>query len=317
MGYYLGVDLGGTNLRVAVATESLEILGCVKRPTPSNATSAEITDAILRAVDGACDDAGCEPSAVVAAGIGSVGPFDYDAGTIEDPSNIPGVERPIALVDPLRERLAVETVVLDNDAVCGVIAEAQFAEPTPESMVYLTVSTGIGAGVIVDGRVLSGRNVAEVGHMTLDPAGTMRCGCGRDGHWEAYAGGANVPAYARTLADAESIETALPIETGAVTTEELFDALGDDPLADRVVDELGRWNTLGVANVVQAFAPGEVTVGGAIALNNRDAVLGPIRRNLAEHVMVDVPTIRPAAAGEDAVLYGAIISARDRVADAP
>lgn len=317
MEHYLGVDLGGTNMRAAVATDSLEILGRAATATPQNVTAAEIVDELLRTVDRACATADCALSDIVAAGIGSVGPIDRDCGTIESPANIAGTGRSIDLVDRLREHLQIDTVVLRNDADCGVIAEARLAAQSPENLVYLTFSTGIGAGVIVDGRVLSGENgnAAEVGHMMLDPAELMRCGCGRDGHWEAYAGGANIPAYARTIHEQESVETKLPIETDDVTTADIFDALGADPLADRVVDRLGRWNTLGVANVVQSFTPSVIAVGGAVALDNREAVLGPIRRNLADHVMVDVPEIRPAAAGEDAVLYGAIISASDEFLD--
>lgn len=317
MGHYLGIDLGGTNMRAAVATDSLEILGHARTATPQHATGDEIVDELLRTVDRARADAGCAVSDIVAAGIGSVGPIDRAAGTIENPANIDRAERSVDLVVRLREYLGSEAVVLRNDADCGVIAEARLAEQRPENMVYLTLSTGIGAGVIVDGNVLSGENgnAAEVGHMTLDPEGLMRCGCGRDGHWEAYAGGANIPAYARTIHETESVGTDLPIESDALTAKDVFGALGEDPLADRVVDRVGRWNTLGVANVVQAFTPSRIAVGGAVALHNPEAVLGPIRRNLADHVMVDVPAVRPAAAGEDVVLYGAIISATDEFAD--
>lgn len=311
MGYYLGIDLGGTNLRAAVATESLDIRGKAKVSTPQDAPGSEITAELLRTVEQACTAGDCELSDIVAAGIGSVGPLDREAGVIEGPANISGTVTPVELVEPLRERLQTDVITLSNDAVCGVVGERYFADPAPANLVYLTISTGIGAGVTVDGEVLSGAggNVGEVGHMTIDPAERMRCGCGLGGHWEAYAGGANIPRYAKQLSRSESIETELPTESEDLTAKDIFEKLDDDSLADRVVERIGHWNTLGVANVIQAFAPSEVAVGGAVALNHGDAILDPIRRNIENHVMIDIPEIRLSAGGDDIVLYGAVLSA--------
>jgi len=321
MDYYLGIDLGGTNLRAAVATsrcESLDIHGKAKVSTPQNASGSEITAALLQTVERACAEAGCESSDIAAAGIGSVGPLNPEAGVIEGPANITGTENPVKLVEPLRKRLQTDVISFNNDAVCGVIGERYFADPVPENLVYLTISTGIGAGVIVDGEVLSGAdgNVGEVGHMTLDPAERMRCGCGLGGHWEAYAGGANIPRYAKELAQSESVQTDLPIESEHLTAKDIFEKLGNDPLANRVVERIGHWNTLGVANVIQTFAPSEIAVGGAIACNNAEAILNPIRQNIDTHVMIDIPEIRLSAGGEDIVLCGAVLSAVTALSEA-
>lgn len=313
MSQYLGVDIGGTNLRAAVATDSPEVVGRAATATPQNADAAAITDAMIDTVERACADADCAPTSLAAAGIGSVGPLDTDAGTIESPANITGTERPVALVEPLRELLGTDRVVLRNDAVCGVVGESHLADTPAENLVYLTVSTGIGAGVIVDGNVLSGAdgNVGEVGHLTLDPAGRMRCGCGRPGHWEAYAGGANIPGYARELRREHSVGTELPVDSDELGAAEIFEAAGEDPLADLVLERVSHWNTLGVANLIQAFAPSEIAIGGAVALNNPETVLDPIRRDVWDHVMVPVPDIHLSASGEDVVLYGAILSAQE------
>jgi glucokinase len=318
MGQYLGVDIGGTNLRAAVATEPPAVAGRATTATPQKADAAAITEAMTDAVERACADAGCAPSSVAAAGIGSVGPLDTDAGAIEGPSNITGTERPVPLVESLRGLLGTDRIVLRNDAVCGVVAESHFADTGADNLVYLTVSTGIGAGVIVDGNVLSGAdgNVGEVGHLTLDPDGRMRCGCGKAGHWEAYAGGANMPDYARELHREQAIETELPVDAEGFSAAEIFAAAGEDALADRVLERVSHWNALGVANLIHAFAPSEIAVGGAVALNNPEAVVGPIRRNVGDHLMVEVPDIHLSASGEDVVLYGAILSAKESYPEA-
>lgn len=317
MAQYLGVDIGGTNLRAAVAAGGLEILGRATTATPQDATAADITDEVIDTVERACVEADCRPHSLVAAGIGSVGPLDREAGTIAGPANITGMERPISLVEPLAELLGTDRIVLRNDTVCGVVAESELAGDPAENLAYLTVSTGIGAGVIVDGHILSGSdgNVGEIGHLTLDPAGQMRCGCGRDGHWEAYAGGAHIPRYAEYLSQKESVDTDLPVGTDALDAADVFDAAGADPLADRVLERIARWNTLGVANLIQAFSPSEIAVGGAVALNNAEMVVDPIRRNVGDHIMVETPDIRLSVNGEDGVLYGAILSARERYLD--
>jgi glucokinase len=310
MSYYLGIDVGGTNVRVAVATEDATILGRASAATPTSG-SAAVTDEIIRLVELACDNGGVALERVRAVGVGSAGPFDEDSGAIATSPNLSD-SAPIQIVKPLENLLAPDSIVLRNDAICGAIAERHFADDAVENAVYLTISTGIGAGVIVDDDLLfgTGGNAAEVGHMTVDPAGRMTCGCGRPGHWEAYCGGANIPDYAASVANEASIESDLPLGEAGFTAEDVFDALGDDQLADLVVDRIGHWNAIGVANTIQAFAPTRITVGGAVALNNPSAILDPIRRRVPDRVMIDVPVIELTDLGEDIVLKGAILSAQ-------
>lgn len=310
MSYYLGIDVGGTNVRVAVATEDVTIIGRASGATPTTGPAA-IADEIIRLVELACADGGVALEAVRAVGVGSAGPFDEDSGTIATSPSLSD-DGPVPMVKPLGDLLDPDSIVLRNDAICGAIVERHFADGTVENAVYLTMSTGIGAGVVVDGDLLFGAdgNGAEIGHMTIDPAGEMTCGCGRPGHWEAYCGGANIPGYATSLASERSIESDLPLGEAAFTAKDVFDALGDDELADLVVDRIGHWNAIGVANTIQAFAPTRITVGGAVALNNPSAILDPIRRRVPKRVMIDVPAIELTDLGEDIVLKGAILSAR-------
>jgi len=178
-------------------------------------------------------------------------------------------------------------------------------------MVYLTISSGIGAGVAVDGNVLSGwdGNAGEVGHMTVDPHGFMTCGCGLDGHWEGYCSGNNIPKYARELHEETRSRPPLPIEDPDFSAVDVFEAAGEDTFADHVIAQVAHWNAMGVANVIHAYAPLVVSVGGAVALNNPELVLDPIREKLADMVFINVPEVRLTELGDDVVVKGALASA--------
>jgi glucokinase len=218
----------------------------------------------------------------------------------------------VALVDPLSALLSTDRIALHNDATAGVLGERRFGD-APEHVVYLTVSTGIGAGAVVDDHLLSGwrGNAAEVGHLTVDPAGRRTCGCGGAGHWEAYCSGANVPGYARDLHDGGP--TSLALEDPSLDAADVFAAAADDALAARVVDRIGDWNAVGVAALVHAYAPQVVVVGGGVACNHPDRLLDPIRARVPAHAATPVPTIRLTDAGDDAVVRGALASAIDLV----
>jgi glucokinase len=311
MARYAGVDLGATNVRAVVADGSGEPIGRDRCATPQGPSGIAVTEAVLSVVRGACEDADLAPESLTAAGVGSIGPLDLAEGAVAEPANLPDTIEHVPLVGPIRELIDSERVYLHNDTSAGVIGQRFYSDLNPDDMVYLTISSGIGAGVTVDGNVLSGwdGNAGEVGHVTVDPEGRMPCGCGRDGHWEAYCSGDNVPAYAAYVHDREGIETDLPVHDPEFSAADLFAAVGDDPLADDVVDRLADWNAIGVATVVSAYAPLVVYVGGAVALNNPEAVVDPIRERLDDLVMSNVPEIRLTSLGEDVVVLGAVASA--------
>ena len=311
MASFVGVDLGATNVRAAVADEDGRVLATARQRTPRGPNGIAVTEAVLDTVRAACADAGVDPADVSAAGVGSIGPLDLAEGAADSPANLPVGTVP--LVGPLSNLVDSERVHLHNDAVAGVIGERFHADRNPDDMAYVTISSGIGAGVAVDGHVLAGwdGNAAEVGHMVVDPAGRQTCGCGRDGHWEAYCSGENIPSYARSIAEEDGgVETALPLEDDDFSAKHVFEHTdAGDEFAARVVDRIGFWNAVGVTNLVQAYAPIVVSVGGAVALNNPEQVLGPIRDHLDRDVFNNVPEVRLTSLGEDVVLRGAVASA--------
>ena len=308
MATYAGVDLGGTNVRAVVADADGTILGSHKQAAPRGPNGLAVTEAILDCLREASAAAGVEPQSTRAAAIAAAGRLDLTEGLVE-PTNIPVGEVPLR--GPVSNLLATDDIHLHKDVAAGVIGERYHAARNPDDMAYLTISSGIGAGIAVDGSILSGwdGNAGEVGHMTVDPTGTMTCGCGHDGHWEAYCSGANIPEYARVLwTEADRPDTAMPIESDEFAAADVF-AHADDRFADRIVERLADWNALGVANLVHAYAPLVVSVGGAVALNNESLVVEPIRERLEGLVMTNVPEIRLTDFGDDVVVQGALASA--------
>jgi glucokinase len=308
MAYHVGVDLGATNVRAIVGDGDGTVVGRDRRETPRGPSGIVVTETVLSAVRAACRDADVDPDSVAAAGVGSIGPLDLAAGTVTSPANLPDSVESVPLVGPL-EHLVDAPVSLHNDTSAGVIGERFHAARNPDDMVYLTISSGIGAGVCVDGHVLSGwdGNAGEIGHATLDPDGELACGCGGAGHWEAYCSGTAIPRYARHLHD--GTPTDLPLEDPALSAADVFAAAGGDDLADRVLEGVAEFNALGVAALIHAYAPIVVHVGGAVALNNPEVVLGGLRERVPDHVMTNVPEIRLTSLGDDAVLEGALASA--------
>jgi len=310
MPYYAGVDLGATNVRAAVADDRGRFVATHRRETPQGPSGIAVTEAVLDALRAACADAGIDPIELRATGIGSIGPLDLAAGAVDGPANLPDSIDRIPLTGPVEELVGSGPVSLHNDTNAGVIGERFYSERNPDDMVYLTISSGIGAGVAVDGEVLDGwdGNAGEVGHMVVDPEGRRVCGCGRAGHWEAYSSGENIPEYARMLAD--EFDTDLPVEEPEFDAKAVFDAAGEDPLADEVIERVGRWNAIGVTHIAQAYAPLVVYVGGGVTLNNEDLVLGPIRERVDESMVFNnVPDVQLTSLGEDVVLRGAVASA--------
>jgi len=310
MSYHLGLDIGASNLRCALAADGEEFVAQTTRQTPQGPTVEAFTDGVEAAVVDTLAEAGVTPVQVDGAGIASIGPLDVAAGLIRETVNLDADLVDIPICATVESCLPGVSVWLCNDAIAGVIAEYCEGEPA-ENLAYVTFSSGIGAGVVVDGHVLRGEggNAAEVGHITLDPRASPPCGCGGRGHWEGFAGGENIPAYAAELAGAAGFDDALLADEPTAAT--IFEAYGEDPLATEIVDRVGDWNAQGMAVLVQAFAPRRVAVGGAVALNNEALVLGPIRERIDQYLMdpESVPEIRLTEFGDEVVLRGALLLA--------
>jgi glucokinase len=309
---YAGIDLGATNVRAEVADDHGSVVGSVRTATPQGPSGIAVTEAVLDALRSACADAGVDPTDVQAVGIASIGPLDLAAGVVEHPSNLPDTIDRIPLTGPVSKLVDSDRVHLHNDANAGVIGERFYSDRTPDDMVYLTISSGIGTGVCVDGRILSGwdGNAGEFGHVTLDADRVMQCGCGRGGHWEAYCSGENIPRYAAHLHGEAPVETTLALDDPELDAADVFDAAdAGDEFAVSVLERVADWNIQGVAALAHAYAPLVIFVGGAVALHHPEWIVDPISERLAEQVFVNVPDVQLTTLGEDVVIRGALASA--------
>jgi glucokinase len=312
--YIIGVDIGATWVRVASYDASSLAVEIDREPTDVSSSRA-VSDQIVRMVRGIASEGGFNLSAIRGICLASAGPLNMKEGALVKPPNLPFTYVP--LVDPVSKALKVPTFLV-KDTIAGVFGEKKFGSGKETSnLVYVTISTGLGGGAIVDDHLLLGKdgNAAEIGHFTVDSRGRLLCGCGRRGHWEAYCSGKNIPNYVELrLRETDSLSARKSLlyneklgRVPFVGGEELFKAAkkGDD-LSRQFVDEIGLLNAIGFGNVTNAYDPQLITVGGAVALKNSDLILDPIEKHLHEYAINRVPEIRITSLKDNVVVYGAI-----------
>src|SRR5215216_6109645 len=306
MNLIVAVDIGGTHIRVAVYEPS-SITRLNHYRTRSRATEDGVYDRLVQAIESVWPK-----EKVEAIGIASPGPLDPHTGTILATPNIPGWKN-----FPLAEKLCKHfdvPVYLDNDANMAGLAEWQFgAGKGHRDLVYLTISTGIGGGVISSGHLLQGfRGMGgELGHMTIDPNGPL-CGCGQHGHAESFSSG---PAIARYVC--EQIVAGQPSTLSAQTqlsAAQVADAaFQDDALAISAFERAGYYLGIAVANYLAIFDPSILIFGGGVSQSG-ELLFRPFRESLEKHVFhphyLDDLIITKAALGDDAGLLGALALAR-------
>ncbi len=295
----LSVDIGATNIRVASGDH--EGLKSKRSETTDRGNGPlGVSAQIIRMAH----ELGIDH--VESVGVGSIGPIDIASGSIVDTPNFPFEEVPVT--EPLQKAFRVPVSLL-NDCTAAVLGEKSFgAGKGVDNLAYVTLSTGLGGGAIVDGHLLIGKdgNAVEVGHITIAPDSPLTCGCGSPGHWEAYSSGNNIPNFARHILGEEEGGNLIH----GLTVETLFDAAkAGDAAALQVVHELGKVNAVGFANVVNAFDPELITIGGSIALNNPELILGPILESIDRHLLNRRPRIMITPLGDEVVLYGALARA--------
>jgi glucokinase len=306
----VAVDIGATKVRVCVGDETGRLLW---REARNMQAPPRVEDYVHALVTRVKDGVEHLPPGGTMEGIGvaSIGPLNIEKGGMSSPTNLPYDFVPI--VEPIEDAFGAK-VTLMNDARAGALGEREFgAGKGHDNLVYITISTGIGGGAIVDGHLLQGKNgnAGEIGHLIVDPSGRLTCGCGRKGHWEAYCSGRNLPNLAALVAkemkaggthNASFVgRTKLP-DSGSILR-----AAGEGhAFASKVAKEMGRLNAVGVAAVADAYDPSLITIGGGVALNNRRLIIDPIRQLLPKYAVNRVPEIRITPLGDDAGLLGAI-----------
>jgi glucokinase len=297
--FVLGLDVGGTKLAAGVVAGDGRTLSMEVAPSRVEEGPDAMIERHLELGRSAVATAGVPWERIRAVGIACGGPLDPFRGVIQSPPGLPGWDD-VPLVATVEAALQRPTVV-DNDATACAIAEWWFGagrERDVRHLVYLTISTGVGGGLILDGRVYRGAagNAGELGHLTIDYEG-RQCGCGRRGCLEAYASGPQIAARGRErLAEGgrRSSLAALPEITARDVAEA---AAAGDPLAGEVWDETTAMLGSAVANILDIFNPELVVLGGGVTRSG-DQLLAPVREASLRQAMA------PARNAADVVLAG-------------
>lgn len=275
MGATIGIDIGGTRIRVGRRDGEGSLIA--ERALTPYSGEEGATQLVALAWQIA-------PEGIARVGISAAGPLDFAAG-ITNPLNLPGWHG-YPLVDELARRLGAR-VAMDNDANCAALGEwREGAGQGARTMVYYTISTGVGTGVIIGGRVHHGAHDTEGGHQTVWPGGPL-CPCGNHGCLEAVAAG---PAIQKRFGR---------------PPEEI-----DDPA---VWEEIAGHFAVAVSNTAALLCPEVIVFGGGVSARG-ERLFAPLRRRAAEMIrLVPVPTIRAAGLGQDSGIIGAIVLAETQL----
>jgi glucokinase len=319
--YVVGVDLGGTNLRAALTDRNGTLLHEARRPSKADGPASETLETLIEAVREVLNLQGVTAREVVGVGIGLPGIMDSEAGIVYWSPNFPNWDG-VAVSETVSRALELPVSIL-NDARCAALGELRFgAGRGVKYMVMITLGTGIGGAIVLDGRLMLGPNgsIGEVGHHTIDVNGP-RCSCGNFGCWEALCGRDAIVERALRLIQ-KGLETRLlemapqPDElTPALIAEA---AVSGDAVAHQVMDETGSYVGVGITNLINMLNPEVVVVGGGIAQAG-ELLFGPVRRTVrARAVELQARTARivPAELGDNAGVLGGVVLALQRAEEA-
>jgi glucokinase len=316
MARYSGIDLGGTKIQAVVVDDAHDVLGSSRLPTPTTGGPADVALAMIGAVREALDQGGIAPSDLTGVGVGSPGVIDEEAGTVTSARNLPDWEGTYALGEKLEAALGAP-VVLSNDVNVATQAEFELGAAKPfKSLLGVFWGTGVGGGIVLDGRLWDGRGGAgEIGHVVVKSDG-RRCPCGRIGCMEAYAGRGAMEVRAREKVD-EGEKTVLfeimeergkPRLSSGIWARALE---RDDKLAhhlvDRAVDAIG----VAVASSLNLLDVDAVVIGGGLGLRLGEPYVEKIRAAMMPHLFADhrPPEVLLASLGDLGGAIGATLLA--------
>ena len=309
--YYLGIDLGGTNIAAGVVNENYEIIGRGKMKTNAGRSDDLILDDMAEAARMAVKDAGLELKDMASVGVGSPGSVNPYTGVIATSNNLGFSNLPMGKM--LKERLGFNCY-LENDASAAAYGEfIAGAGVGTKNFVAITLGTGVGGGIIIDGKLFSGANLAggELGHTVIVMDGAQ-CTCGRKGCWEAYASATGLIHLTQAAMQSNKNSVMWELAEGKlenVNGRTAFDAMRKNDEAGRAVVELYiRYVACGLINTINTFQPEIICIGGGISKEG-DNLLIPIQKIVeAERFSKNVENqtqVKIAKLGNDAGIIGA------------
>ena len=307
----LGVDLGGTKILTAVVNSQGKMLSIDHSCTPAAEGPDAVMQSIVESTGRALDQAEIAIYELDAIGIGAAGLSNPETGIIFTSPNLPGW-RDVPLRDVIEKRLGKKTFLI-NDANAAALGEFYFgAGRGSRNFIYITISTGIGGGIIIDGKIYTGATGAagEVGHMTIDVNGPL-CNCGNKGCWEILASGTALAREAKhRIKDGvkTSILDYVDGDMEKVTARVIHTAAQQgDSLAKEVIARTGYYVGIGLANLINIFNPEMIVIGGGLS-NIGDMLLGPAFEEAGKRAYreaFEVVRFAPAELGRNSGVLGA------------
>jgi len=305
------VDVGGSKIATALATAQGKILARGYSPTPARANADAIVDSIFTTVEQTISDSKLR-ARLIGIGLAVAGIVDSDIGRVVSSPNIPGWHD-VPLRDLIQQKFGISTC-LGNDATLAALGEWCFGvRKKVANLIYVTLSTGIGGGIIADGKLYTGsRGIAgEIGHMTIDVNGP-RCNCGNIGCWEALASGTALAREAVkqiTQGAPTSIVDLVDGDLSKIDAKVVFlAAKREDELAKELISQLAFYFGVGLANLVNIFNPELILIGGGVAKMG-DLLLQPAIKVVKERAFATSANsveIKPALLGDDSGVLGAV-----------
>lgn len=303
----VAVDLGATNVRVALISQRGKIVHKKSEQTKKEGIDGKVvTKQIENLIQGILG--GRPVNSISGIGISSIGPLDHKMGGAKNAPNIPFPFIP--LTKPLAQRFSLPVFLL-KDTHAGVIAEKKYgAGKNIDNIVYVTISTGIGGGAIVNGHLAFGKsgNAAEIGHLTVSTNHRLLCTCKKGyGHWEGLASGRSMPRFFVFWAKTEKKN----IDFSFQGAKDIFTyARYGNKIALSFLDEVSRLNARAISDIIVAYDPELITIGGSVALNNKGFILKGIRRYVDRYLAL--PQIQVTRLGEGISLLGAAAAAFEK-----
>jgi glucokinase len=300
-----GIDLGGTKIQAAIVAASGEVSGEARRPTPTSGGPQGVASEMAAALREAAELAGVEPAALEGVGVGSPGDADERTGVVSGARNLPGWDGSFPLAESLEEALGT-SVRVGNDVQVATEAEFQLGAGREfQSVIGVFWGTGVGGGLVLDGKPWLGRGTAgEIGHMVVKRGGA-KCPCGRNGCMEAYAGRLAMEAEARQRHE-QGHKTDLfklmekhgkPRLTSGIWERALDhgDELAEQ-LIERAIEALGT----GVASAVNLLDPEAVVIGGGLGIRLGERYMESLTKEMGRHLFLDEkpPAVRVASLGD-------------------
>lgn len=308
MGGIAAFGIGSTNFRYALGTERGELLSEIEiEPTRPR----RLVDQIIEALTDLEEQS---TGAVEEVAISTAGLVDSASGLIEEIDTAAGeVVTDVRVREAVRREFDLPTY-LENDCNAAALGEYEFgAGRGYESLVHVTIGTGIGAGIVENGSLLRGEagHSGEVGYYSVETDGELES-FGVPGAWEAYCSGRGIPRFVENRLAEETRETPL-LDVESLAAQDVFvSSRRGDPVARECLDDIARYNAAGVGALVNTCNPGVVTLGGGVVLNNADAVVSGIREYVDEYLFVERPEIRTTPLGDEIGVYGALALPRNR-----